>query len=90
MYVTVLENALSDGKEIQNSKKKMFAWPPIRPLADQPGRRLGRLYLILESINKVRALEGDCQSSFTLKTIQHSPKIMFAGPSLGATAAARL
>ena len=38
----------------------------------ESGRRLGRLYFILESINKVRVLEGDCQSSFTLK---NNPKL---------------
>ena len=59
-------------KKIQNSEKNMFARPPARPLADRAGRRLGRLYFILESINKVRVLEGDCQSSFTLK---NNPKL---------------
>ena len=47
-------------------KKHMFARPPARPLADRAGRQLGRLCFILESINKVRLLGGDFQSSLTL------------------------
>ena len=50
----------------------MFARPPARPLADRAGRRLGRLYFVSFSINKVRVLEGDCQSSFALR---NNPKL---------------
>ena len=48
-------------------EKNMFARPPARPPADRAGRWLGRLYFILQSINKVRVLEVDCQSSFAVK-----------------------
>ena len=50
----------------------MFARGPVRHLADRAGRRLGRLYFISLSINKVRVLKGVCQSSFTLR---NNPKL---------------
>jgi hypothetical protein len=68
----MLGKILFDEKKIQNSKKNMFARPPARPVADRAGRRLGRLYFISFSINKVRMLKGVCQSSFALR---NNPKL---------------
>ena len=59
-------------KNIQNSRKNMFAEPPAWPLADRAGRRLGSAIFIPLSINKVRLLKGVCQSSFALR---NNPKL---------------
>ena len=69
MYVTVLEKALSDGKISKTQKKH------VRQAACQAAGRPGRSAVgsaIFYFIIKVRVLEGDCQSSFTLK---NNPKL---------------